>query len=137
MTTGRGHYDTRQRRAIVHALAQVPGFVSAQQLHARMRQADHTIALTTIYRALRIYADAGLIATTHDASGQQVFQLGPGSAGSHYLVCHTCGDSVPVETDIVQEWAGATAAAHSFTDIHLIVELSGRCPACNADASGN
>jgi Fe2+ or Zn2+ uptake regulation protein len=31
-----------------------------------------------------------------------------------------------------EDWAATTAADHGFTDIHLIVELTGLCPACTA-----
>jgi Fur family ferric uptake transcriptional regulator len=65
--TRRGPHETRQRQAVPHALAQAPGYLSAQAPHTHLRQAGETIASTTVYRALHILADAGRIGSTHDA----------------------------------------------------------------------
>jgi Fur family ferric uptake transcriptional regulator len=69
---------------------------------------------TTVYRALHIYADTGRIDTGR----------------SHYLVCRVCGLSVPIDATVAQDWAADTAADNRFTDIHPVIELTGRCTAC-------
>jgi Fur family ferric uptake transcriptional regulator len=132
----RSHYETRQQRAVLHTLAQATGFLSAQALHARLRQAGHTIALTTVYRALRTYADSGRVDTTHSATGEQLFHVRSKPGHSHYLLCHVCGDSIPIGACTVEEWAATTAAEHGFTDIHPVIELTGRCPACPTSTAG-
>jgi Fur family transcriptional regulator, ferric uptake regulator len=137
MNAGRRYYDTRQRRAILRALAKAPGFVSARTLHARLRQAGHPVALTTVYRALNAYAETGRVATTHNPGGEQLFHLATDPQHSHYLVCRTCGDSVPVDADTVEHWAAATATEHEFTDVHPVIELTGRCPACDHSGRGD
>ena len=124
------HYEAQQRRAILHALAHAPGFLSAQALHARMHAAGHTIAPTTVYRALHVYADAARIDGTYDATGEQLFHLGSDTGCSHYLVCRGCGLSVPIDAAVAQEWAAAIAADNGFTDIDPVIELAGVCPAC-------
>jgi Fur family ferric uptake transcriptional regulator len=126
------HYETRQRRAVLHALARAPGFLSAQALHARMQSTGQTIALTTVYRVLHVYADTGRIGTTYDTAGVQLFHLGAETGRGHCLVCRHCGHSVPFDADIAQDWATTTAADNGFTDIHLIIELTGLCTTCSA-----
>jgi Fur family ferric uptake transcriptional regulator len=123
-------YDTRQRRAVLRALARTRGFVSAQTLHAHLRWSGDPLAVSTVYRALRAYAETGRIATTYDRSGEQLFHLAPEFTATHYLVCRTCGDTNEISAETVQDWASSTAAQHGFTDIHLIVELAGVCSVC-------
>lgn len=130
MNTARGQYDTRQQRAVLRALGDARGFVSARMLHTRLRDAGEHIALTTIYRLLRTFAESGRITVIRNARGAQLFRLAPRPGETHYLVCHTCGDSVPVDAHTVQAWAAATAHGHGFTGIRLVLELTGRCPAC-------
>jgi Fur family transcriptional regulator, ferric uptake regulator len=125
----RGRYQTRQRRAVVRTLAQVPGFLSAQALHARMHLAGETISLTTVYRALRVLADAGRIDTIPGPAGGQLFHLGTAGRSRH-LVCRDCDQNVPADAGTVEDWAASTAADHGFTDIQLVIELTGLCPAC-------
>ncbi|MGW0820317.1 transcriptional repressor [Streptomyces sp. NPDC002845] len=48
-----GGRTTRQRRAVLRALADCQDFVSAQELHALLVADAHAIGLTTVYRALR------------------------------------------------------------------------------------
>jgi Fur family ferric uptake transcriptional regulator len=130
----RGRYQTRQRRAVVRTLAQAPGFLGAQALHARMHLAGETISLTTVYRALRVLADTGRIDTIHDPVGEQLFHLGTVGRSRH-LVCRDCDQNVPIDADTIENWAATTAADHGFTDIHLVIELTGLCPACTASTS--
>jgi Fur family ferric uptake transcriptional regulator len=132
----RSHYETRQQRAVLHALAQATGFLSAQALHTHLRQAGHTIALTTVYRALRTFADSGRVDTTHSAAGEQLFHVRSKPGHRHYLLCHVCGDSIPIDARTVEKWAATTAAEHGFADIHPIIELTGRCPACPTSTTG-
>ena len=115
----------------MRTLAQAPGFLSAQALHARMHLAGETISLTTVYRALRVLADAGRIDTIHDPVGEQLFHLGTVGRSRH-LVCRDCDQNVPIDADTVENWAATTAADHGFTDIPLVIELTGLCPACTA-----
>lgn len=123
---GRAPYETRQRQVILRALANAADFLSAQALHEHLRQAGERIALTTVYRALHSYARVGRIDTTFDTDGEQLFRAGRG----HYLVCRTCGHSVPVNADEVTDWAAGEATEHGFGYIRAIVELTGLCPDC-------
>jgi Fur family ferric uptake transcriptional regulator len=100
-------------------------------LHAQLRRNGHAIALSTVYRALRIYADDGRIDITHDPAGVQLFHGRPIPGHGHYLTCRACGDSTPINADVVEKWVAATAARHGFVDSHSIIELTGLCPACN------
>jgi Fur family ferric uptake transcriptional regulator len=97
--TRRGPHETRQRQAVPHALAQAPGYLSAQAPHAHLRQTGETIALTTVHRALHILADAGHIGSTHDAAGERLFHLRVSPGRGHYLVCRDCDGSVSIDTD--------------------------------------
>ena len=47
---------TRQQAAVVEALGASEEFVSAQQLHARMRAAGSGVGLATVYRTLTALA---------------------------------------------------------------------------------
>jgi hypothetical protein len=42
---------------------------------ARLRQAGNPIALTTVYRAVRAYAETGRVANIHNPGGEQLFHL--------------------------------------------------------------
>jgi len=61
-TAGRGnarHRVTARHDTVRRALAAAGTFISAQDLHARLRSAGHRIGLTTVYRALAALAADG------------------------------------------------------------------------------
>ncbi|WP_329044428.1 transcriptional repressor [Amycolatopsis sp. NBC_01488] len=126
----RKHYETRQRQAVLDALARAPGFLSARALHDQLRLDGRPVALSTVYRALHAYAEAGRIGITRTAVGEHLFRLAPIAGRSHYLVCRACGASVPLDAHIPGDWAVAVAAEHGFADIHVVIELAGLCPTC-------
>lgn len=123
---------TAQRLAILAALAESPAFVTAQDLHDRLVAAGHQVALTTVYRALRIYADLGDINRTRAADGTVLFRYGPDSDHRHYLRCRDCGYSVAVDSDPVEAWVARLAARHAFTDLDPAVEVLGICWSCRS-----
>jgi Fur family ferric uptake transcriptional regulator len=123
-------HQTQQRRAVLRALTQVPGFISAQELHARLRHAGNMVALATVYRALRVLADAGQIDATRAASGERLFRYCAEPGCAYFLVCDRCGVHISLDACPVEEWAAVVAAQHGFADISLVVEITGRCPAC-------
>lgn len=77
----------RQRRLVLDALA-TSGFVSAQELHARLRLgAAGTIGLNTVYVTLRLLRDAGYADTVHDSRAGKLFSLRASPGHDHYLRC--------------------------------------------------
>ncbi len=52
---------TRQAEALAVALASMPGFCSAQQIHAELRSQGEQVGLTTVYRHLQAAAAPTII----------------------------------------------------------------------------
>ncbi|WP_405639407.1 Fur family transcriptional regulator [Streptomyces sp. NBC_00019] len=125
-----GQRPTRQRSALVQALANCCDFVSAQDLHARMTGDGTRIGLTTVYRALRALEAAGEVDVAQAAAGERLYRWRPGTGHRHYLICRACGFNRPVEAEVVEEWAGRIAADSGFAGVEHIVELTGVCTDC-------
>jgi Fur family ferric uptake transcriptional regulator len=122
---------TARRDAVRQALAAAGTFVSAQDLHARLRAAGSRIGLTTVYRALAAMAgDAEADVLTAD--GQQVYRACGSGEHHHHLVCRSCGTAVEVSGAAVERWAEATAGEHGFADVTHTVEIFGTCRDCAA-----
>jgi Fur family transcriptional regulator, ferric uptake regulator len=126
---------TRQAEALAGALEGLPGFCSAQQIHAELRRHGERIGLTTVYRHLQVLSQDGRVDTIRDASGETLYRRCRTSAHHHHLTCRSCGRSVEVEGRAVERWAEQVAAEAGFTDLDHTVELFGLCPEC-ADGAG-
>ncbi len=120
---------TRQAQALAVALEDLPGFCSAQEIHAELRRKGETVGLATVYRHLQALSEAGSIDTIRDA-GETLYRQCGTSVHHHHLTCRTCGRSVEVEGRAVEQWAEKVAAEAGFTDVGHTVELFGLCPEC-------
>ncbi|CAM5608404.1 Fur family transcriptional regulator [Streptomyces aurantiogriseus] len=121
---------TRQRSALVEALANCQDFISAQDLHARMTEDGTRIGLTTVYRALRDLEAADTVDVAQAGAGERLYRWRPAGRHRHYLICRACGSSRPVDSEVVEEWAGRIAADSGFAAVEHTVELTGVCIGC-------
>jgi Fur family transcriptional regulator, ferric uptake regulator len=121
---------TRQAAALVAALDNLPGFCSAQQIHAELRRRGEHIGLTTVYRHLQVLSEEGSVDAIRDDSGETLYRQCGTSAHHHHLTCRNCGKSVEVEGRAVEQWAERVARDAGFTDVGHTVELFGLCPDC-------
>ncbi|BDI24173.1 Fur family transcriptional regulator [Herbiconiux sp. L3-i23] len=123
--------NTWQRQAVREALDSAPGFVSAQDLHANLRQGGSSIGLATVYRALADLAVEGDADSLHSVDGESLYRACSTPGHHHHLICRNCGTTVEIEADAVEQWAAATAAAHGFTQPRHVVDIFGLCAACS------
>ena len=119
---------TRQASAVAAALAGLPGFRSAQEIHAELRRRGETVGLTTVYRHLQVLSEQGTVDTIRDESGETLYRQCYSTAHHHHLTCRTCGRSVEVEGRVVEQWAEKVAAEAGFTSVDHTVELFGLWP---------
>jgi Fur family ferric uptake transcriptional regulator len=119
---------TKQRTAVMAALAAETDFVSAQQLHALL--GANAPSLATVYRTLQTLVEEGT-ADTVARAGEQVYRA-CGIAHHHHLVCTECSATVEVDGGEIEEWAARTAREHGFVPDTHIADIYGRCARCAA-----
>src|ERR1700691_5922792 len=107
---------TRQAQALADALAGLPGFCSAQEIHAELRRRGEHVGLATVYRHLQALSEQGSVDAIRDGSGETLYRQ--------------CETSVEVEGRAVEQWADRVAREAGFTDVGHTVELFGLCPQC-------
>ena len=122
---------TRQAEALSEVLDGLPGFCSAQQIHAELRNRGEHIGLTTVYRHLQVLSEDGRVDAIRDPSGETRYRKCRSDVHHHHLTCRNCGRSVEVEGRAVERWAEQVAAEAGFTDVGHTVELVGLCPDCS------
>ncbi len=123
--------NTKQRDAVRDVLARTPGFVSAQQLHAAMRD-DTGIGLATVYRNLALLADDGEADALQSPSGETLYRACASDSHHHHLICRECGKTVEISAEPVEQWARETAASHGFSNSQHIIDIFGECDECAA-----
>jgi Fur family ferric uptake transcriptional regulator len=61
---------TRQRAAVRAVFQDLDGFHSAQEVHARLRDAGDPVGLSTVYRAVQSLADDGELDSIRTDTGE-------------------------------------------------------------------
>jgi Fur family ferric uptake transcriptional regulator len=123
---------TRQRAAVEALLVDIDDFVSAQDLHARLRAQGETVGLATVYRTLQAMATDGDVDMMRTGDGEAVYRRCSTADHHHHLVCRSCGRTVEVEGPAVESWADRVSADNGFSDVHHTLEIFGTCSDCQA-----
>ena len=121
--------NTWQRERVREALSDARGFVSAQSLHATLRDENTGIGLATVYRALAGLAAQGEADSLQSPEGEALYRACL-SSSHHHLICRSCGLTVEIEATDVEQWARSTAERHGFRDAEHIVDIFGLCASC-------
>ena len=123
---------TRQRAAVESLLVDIDDFVSAQNLHARLRAQGQHVGLATVYRTLQAMANDGDVDMLRTADGEAVYRRCSTGHHHHHLVCRSCGRTVEVEGPAVESWADKISAENGFSDVQHTLEIVGTCSECQA-----
>jgi Fur family transcriptional regulator, ferric uptake regulator len=123
--------STRQRTAVSALLEETDDFMSAQQLHDRLKHRGDSVGLTTVYRTLQSLADSGAVDVVRTDDGEAVYRRCSTGSHHHHLVCRSCGRTVEVEGPAVETWANRVAADYGFTNVAHTLEIFGTCSDCS------
>ncbi len=123
---------TRQRAAVEALLVDIEDFMSAQNLHARLRAQGQNVGLATVYRTLQAMATDGDVDMVRTADGEAVYRQCSTGHHHHHLVCRSCGRTVEVQGPAVESWADKVSAEHGFSDVQHTLEIVGTCSDCQA-----
>ena len=130
----RGRRLTRQRALIWRALVRGEGdHLSAREVAAAVQAEAPDLHQATIYRALDVFVDDGLVRRT-ELDGRALYEIAA-EHRHHHVVCVECGAVAHVHDEALR---GAFARVESesgftLTDAELI--FHGTCPRCAQTAS--
>jgi len=127
---GNGLKNSQQRELILETFLAMPPHLTAEELHREVSEAEPGIGLSTVYRTLRLFVDAGLAKQRHFQEGRSCFEQAIDSHHHDHLICEGCGRIVEFECQEIEDLQEAMAAKHGFTLTRHRLELFGRCPAC-------
>jgi len=126
-----GHRVTRQRSLILDAVCAAGGHTTLGEVAARVRREDATVDRSTVYRALHLFVELGLVLAADTGTGETTYEVRRPQP-HHHLVCRRCGAEREVGGGVVQAMVDGIARETGFlvTTEHLV--LFGLCAACRA-----
>jgi len=125
----RGHRLTRPRRRVAELLADRSGAFSAADLLGDADRRHVPIGRATVFRALELFTDLGLLERIDLPSGDHAYVVCD-AAHHHHVVCRNCARSVEVADSGLQSVVSEIGRRSGFQiDTHRL-ELFGLCPDC-------
>ncbi len=121
--------ETRQRSAVSALLDHADEFLSAQELHARLRNGGESVGLATVYRTLQHLAEDGEVDVVRTGDGESVYRR-CSTGHHHHLVCRVCRRTVEVDSVAVERWARRIGEENGFADVDHVIEVFGTCADC-------
>jgi Fur family ferric uptake transcriptional regulator len=128
----RGLRSTPQRRLVYDAVTAL-GHATPEQICEQVQQVAPSLNLSTVYRALDVLEELGVVSHSHLGHGAPAYHSA-GHADHIHLVCQRCGLLDEADVRHARPLADAVARGHGFeTDLgHL--SLHGVCRSCREQA---
>lgn len=124
------------RRAVVEVLGREGGCLTAEEVVARLRDEDRRAGPASVYRALGVLSDLGLLHRAAIGEAPVRYELvHPGTKHHHHhIVCERCGRTVTFEDAGLEAAIDEVSARVGYVVDSHDVTLRGACSDC---ARGN
>src|SRR5690242_10874442 len=110
-----GHRAGGARLAVIDALGRLGGCLDADELVSALHRGGNKVGVASVYRALGLLVDLGLLQRVPVAGGSARYELvGPGGDHHHHLVCDDCGATAPFEDDALERAIGRISKQTSY-----------------------
>ncbi len=128
--SAQGLRSTRQRDIILDVFLSTHQHSSVEELYLKIKQSNPGIGHATVYRTLKLFAEAGIAREIHLHDGQTRYEQT--TAGEHHdhLVCTSCNSIVEFENATIEKLQEEIAARHGFLIKNHKLELYGLCISC-------
>jgi Fur family ferric uptake transcriptional regulator len=123
---------TAQRLAVMRAVAAGP-HATADAVAERVRTEIGAISRQSVYDALGVLADKGLVRRIQPAGSPARYESRVGD-NHHHLICRDCGRTVDIDCAVGEAPCLGVSETHGFEIDEAEIVYWGRCPECLARA---
>ena len=130
---GAGIKLTPQRLEIYRQAAATTTHPDIETIHRQVRRTMPSVSLDTVYRALALFADLGLISTIRPLGRHIRFDAN--TSPHHHFICSHCGAAIDFEDRDFDNLRIPASASALGRVVSRHVELRGLCGPCAAGAA--
>lgn len=126
----KGLKSTQQRGIILDEFLRCGSHVSTEELYLKIRKKHPHIGFATVYRTLKLFAEAGIAEERHFGDGQTRYELMQEEEHHDHLICTGCGAIIEFESLEIERLQEKVAREHDFLIRSHRLDLYGMCAAC-------
>jgi Fur family ferric uptake transcriptional regulator len=126
----RGQKVTKSRKTVLEAFLSLEGHVTADSLLAEAKKIDPGIGQATVFRTVKLLADAGLAREACQDDGARTYEHAFMHRHHDHLRCERCGKIVEFYDKTIEKAQDAIFHHYGFVPIGHRMELTGLCEKC-------
>ncbi len=126
---------TARRELTLKALLANRGkHLSAEEVYNLVKRQAADVGLATVYRALELFQEVGLIHAIDFGDGRKRYDFGMEDGGDqhhhHHLICIKCGKIIEFNEDLLDEIESRVNQKYNFTITNHQLKIFGICSQC-------
>ena len=125
----RGYRITPQRRLVLEAVASADQHISAEEIYVHARSRYPLVNKSTVYRALKLLKELGLVTETDLGDGRVRYHFGA-KGHHHHLVCLKCGAVMELDQALLVPLETALRQNYRFQPQMNHLAIFGYCAQC-------
>lgn len=124
LCASKGMRMTEQRRVIARVLADSADHPDVEELYKRCAEVDKNISISTVYRTVKLFEDAGIIARHDFRDGRSRYETVPEEHHDHLIDLKT-GAVIEFRSPEIEALQERIAREHGFKLVDHRLELYG------------
>ena len=126
----KGLRNTPERETIIEEIFAIHDHFDVDELYLRLRNKGKTISKASLYRAIPLLIDSGLIKEVFFEDGHLHYEHIYGHQHHCHLRCVSCGRIIEFADDGIRDIQARIGEKYSFAITAHRFELQGYCPQC-------
>lgn len=126
----KGLRSTHQRDVILDIFLCTHQHISVEELYLKVKSSNPGIGQATVYRTLKLFAEAGLAREILLHDGQTRYEHAVAGEHHDHLVCTGCNAIIEFEDETIEKLQNDIATRHGFLIRSHKLEMYGLCTNC-------
>lgn len=126
----KGLKRTAQRDLILDVFLRTEEHLSSEDLYQLVHKEDSTVGQTTVYRTLKLLAEAGLAREVRFGDGLTHYEHNYKHQHHDHMICSNCGKIIEFFSAELEAIQDAMAAKHKFEVEQHLLRIIGTCADC-------
>ena len=121
---------SKQRERILEKFLLTEGHSTIQELFEIMKKEDKNIGIATVYRAMKIFCDAGLAEEIDIGDGNKRYEHKYNHTHHDHLICIECGKLIEFTNTEIENIQNEICNKFKFKAISHKLQINGICVEC-------
>ncbi|MCM3900958.1 MAG: transcriptional repressor [Pyrinomonadaceae bacterium] len=126
----KGLKRTAQRDLILNVFLRTEAHLSSEDLYHLVHREDPSVGQTTVYRTLKLLAEAGLAREVRFGDGLTHYEHHYKHEHHDHMICSNCGKIIEFYSAELEAIQDAMAAKHKFEVEQHLLRIIGICADC-------